>query len=269
MLKLGVLGCTGKMGRHTLELALRDKNIKVVSALCSQNSSYNGKKISSLVNIDFEQDDIAISSSQVNALTGLDVVIDFSTPEATIASLPFCVENGIGMVIATTGFSNEQNAQITKAAKSIPVVLTANTSVGVNLCSKILEIVSKTLDSSYDIEITEAHHNRKVDAPSGTGLFFGDTIAAAKGSKLEDLAVYDRTGRVGPRKANEIGFSIVRAGDIPGEHTVMFVSDNEKIEIKHTSFNRDLFAEGAIKAAKWLVGKESGIYSMKEVLGIN
>lgn len=199
---------------------------------------------------------------------GFDVLIDFTSPQATMAHLEICLRNYKAMVIGTTGLSNEQQRSIAEAAEEIPIVCAPNMSVGVNLCLKLLQDAAKVLGDEVDIEITEAHHRFKKDAPSGTALKMGSIIADALGRDLEECAVYGREGLSDERERKTIGFATVRAGDIVGDHTVTFAGLGERVEITHKASSRMTFASGALRAAQWLAGKERGLYSMQDVLGL-
>jgi 4-hydroxy-tetrahydrodipicolinate reductase len=211
---------------------------------------------------------VAISDSLQVALPHFDVAIDFTSPHATLAHLDICRSAGKGIVIGTTGIDEAGKAAIRAAAQTIPVVFAPNMSVGVNLCFKLLEMAAKVLGDTVDIEIIEAHHRHKVDAPSGTALGMGEVVARALGRDLKACAVYGREGHTGARDRKTIGFETIRAGDIVGEHTVMFAAEGERVEITHKATSRLNFANGAVRAAKWLSGKPAGLYTMMDVLGL-
>ncbi|MDP3838072.1 MAG: 4-hydroxy-tetrahydrodipicolinate reductase, partial [Methylococcales bacterium] len=198
-----------------------------------------------------------------------DVLIDFTRPDASMDFIEQCRRAGKKVVIGTTGYSDEQKAAINKAAEDIAIVLAPNFSVGVNLSLKLLEMAAKVMGDYTDIEIIEAHHRHKVDAPSGTALRMGEVIADTLGRDLKDCAIYGREGNTGERDRNTIGFSTIRAGDIVGEHTVMFADDGERLEITHKASSRMTFANGAVRAAVWLADKETGLYDMQDVLGLS
>jgi 4-hydroxy-tetrahydrodipicolinate reductase len=197
-----------------------------------------------------------------------DVLIDFTRPGPTLANLEICRRAGRRMVIGTTGFSDEQKAQIAAAAQDVAIVFAPNMSVGVNLCLKLLDTAARVLGDDVDIEIVEAHHRHKVDAPSGTALRMGEVVADALGRDLKTCAVYGREGHTGERDSKTIGFETIRAGDIVGDHTVMFAGVGERIEITHKASSRMTFARGAVRAAGWLVEQESGLFDMQDVLGV-
>ena len=196
------------------------------------------------------------------------MLIDFTRPEATLAHLDACVAAGTAIVIGTTGFDDAGKAAIRRASERIGVVFSPNMSVGVNATFKLLEMAAKMMNRGYDIEIIEAHHRHKVDAPSGTALKMGETIATALGEKLADVAVYAREGHTGERKAGSIGFATVRGGDIVGDHTVLFAGTGERIEITHRASSRMTYATGSMRAARFLLGRKSGLFDMFDVLGI-
>ncbi|MDD2892364.1 MAG: 4-hydroxy-tetrahydrodipicolinate reductase [Halothiobacillaceae bacterium] len=264
MLSVTITGSGGRMGRALIESlvpsygkarlhAAVDHNLGLAKVLQIQG----GEDANFLV-----KDDLAL------VLPGSDVVIDFTRPEATLHYLPLCVAAGVPMVIGTTGFSTEQRARIETAAMHIPIVLAANFSVGVNLCLKLLDTAARVLDDGFDVEIIEAHHRHKVDAPSGTALALGHAVANALGRDLNECAVYGREGITGERDPKTIGFSTVRGGDIVGDHTVLFAGLGERLEITHKASSRMTFARGALQAALWLKGREPGLYDMQDVLGL-
>ena len=202
------------------------------------------------------------------ALPGCDVLIDFTQPEGTIKHLSVCRAEGIKMVIGTTGFSVEQKEALKVASEDIALVVAPNMSVGVNVTFKLLDIAAKVLGEGYDIEIVEAHHRHKVDAPSGTALHMGEIMAKATGNNLSEVAIYGREGVTGERSSRTIGFSTIRGGDIVGDHTVMFAGTGERIEISHKASNRATFTNGALRAARFLAGKDKGLFDMQDVLGL-
>jgi 4-hydroxy-tetrahydrodipicolinate reductase len=208
-----------------------------------------------------------IGSDVRTALSQAQVLIDFTRPEGTMAHLSVCRELGVPMVIGTTGFSEAQKATLAEQAQHLGIVLSPNFSVGVNVMLKLLEMAAQALDASYDIEVVEAHHRHKVDAPSGTALKMGEVLAQARGRELGDCAVYAREGHIGERAPGTIGFATVRGGGIVGDHTAMFCGDTDRIEITHRSASRGIYAQGALRAARFVAGKRSGLYGMEHVLG--
>jgi 4-hydroxy-tetrahydrodipicolinate reductase len=207
--------------------------------------------------------DVRAALSQARA----QVLIDFTRPEGTMAHLAACRELGVSMVVGTTGFSDAQKATLAEQAQHLGIVLSPNFSVGVNVMLKLLEMAAQALDASYDIEVVEAHHRHKVDAPSGTALKMGEVLAQARGRPLHDCAVYAREGHTGERAAGTIGFATVRGGGIVGDHTAMFCGDTDRIEITHRSASRGIYAQGALRAARFVAGRRSGLYGMEHVLG--
>jgi 4-hydroxy-tetrahydrodipicolinate reductase len=211
---------------------------------------------------------VPISHSLTKVVDAFDLVIDFTGPVATMIHLDVCRQHGKGMVIGTTGLDDAQKAKIAKAAKTIPIVFAPNMSVGVNLCFRLLELAARVMGDDADIEIIEAHHRHKVDAPSGTALRMGEVVAAALGRNLAEVAVYGREGQTGARDRQTIGFETIRAGDVVGEHTVWFATEGERVEISHRASSRMTFAKGAVRAAAWLSGKQNGQFDMQDVLGL-
>jgi len=211
---------------------------------------------------------VAIIDQLESAVDQFDVLIDFTSPQATLLHLDVCRRHGKSIVIGTTGFSDEQKQQISDAASDIGVVFAPNMSVGVNLCLKLLDMAARVLGDEVDIEVIEAHHRHKVDAPSGTALRMGEVVASALGRDLKDCAVYGREGITGARDRKTIGFETIRAGDIVGEHTVMFAAEGERVEITHKASSRMTFASGAVRAAGWVVSQANGLYDMQDVLGL-
>ncbi|OOG23344.1 4-hydroxy-tetrahydrodipicolinate reductase, partial [Thioalkalivibrio denitrificans] len=211
---------------------------------------------------------VAVTDDPAALTDAFDVLIDFTRPEGTLAHLEICRKAGRAMVIGTTGFSEEQKQVIRDAAKEIPLVFAPNMSVGVNLCLKLLDLAARVLGDDVDIEVIEAHHRHKVDAPSGTALRMGEVVAEALGRDLAACAIYGREGHTGERDPKTIGFETIRAGDIVGEHTVMFAGAGERVEITHKASSRMTFARGAVRAAGWLSGRPAGLYDMQDVLGL-
>jgi 4-hydroxy-tetrahydrodipicolinate reductase len=212
---------------------------------------------------------VAISDDLHQVLANCDVLIDFTRPEGTLAHLAVCRELGVKAVIGTTGFSEAQKATIADAAKHVAIMMAPNMSVGVNVTLKLLELAARAMSTGYDIEIIEAHHRHKVDAPSGTALKMGEVIAHATGRELKDCAVYAREGVTGERDPSSIGFATIRGGDIVGDHTVLFAGTGERIEISHKSSSRATYAQGSLRAVRYLAGRNSGLFDMFDVLGLN
>ena len=260
-----VAGASGRMG-HMLIDALRDSGDCVLTgALDIDASPAIGQDAGAYAG---QPSGVTITSDVAGGLAHADCLIDFTRPEGTMAHVHACVAQGVNLVIGTTGFSDEQKAEIAQAAKRIAIVMAPNMSVGVNVTLKLLEMAAKALSTGYDIEIIEAHHRHKVDAPSGTALKMGEVIAQAQGRDLKDCAVYAREGVTGERDPSSIGFAAIRGGDIVGDHTVMFAGIGERIEISHKSSNRAGYAQGSLHAVRFLGGKSSGLYDMFDVLGL-
>lgn len=264
-LNIAIAGSSGRMGRALLEAVSRATDMRLSAALDRAGSPYLMKDAGELVGVPCG---INITENAAAALPGSDVLIDFTRPEGTLAHLVVCREKGIKMVIGTTGFSTEQKEELKSASKNVPIVFAPNMSVGVNVTFKLLEIAARVLNEGYDIEIIEAHHRHKVDAPSGTALHMGEVVAKSLGRNLSEVAVYGREGNTGERAAATIGFATVRGGDIVGDHTVMFAGTGERIEISHKASSRATFAEGALRAARFLAEKQSGLFDMQDVLGL-
>lgn len=253
------------MGRALLEAVERAPDMRVGAALERTGSPYLGKDAGELIGAPCG---VAINDDVAGALDGSDVLIDFTRPEGTLAHLVFCRAKGMKMVIGTTGFSADQKEELQAAAREIPIVFAPNMSVGVNITLKLLEMSARVLNEDYDIEIIEAHHRHKVDAPSGTALLMGEVVARALGKNLSEVAIYSREGHTGERVPGAIGFATIRGGDIVGDHTVMFAGTGERIEISHKASSRATFAQGALRAARFLGNKQSGLFDMQDVLGL-
>jgi 4-hydroxy-tetrahydrodipicolinate reductase len=260
-MRLVIAGAGGRMGRTLIEMVLRSPDLELAGALELAGSPLIGKDAGELVG---QPNAVRISSGFASG----DCLIDFTRPEGTLANLDQCVAKGMRMVIGTTGFTGPQNEHITQAAKRIAIVKAPNMSAGVNLAITLAERAASALGESYDVEIIEAHHRHKVDAPSGTALGFGAAIAGALGRDLARDAVHGRKGEVGERKPGSIGFHAVRGGDIVGDHTVLFAGEGERLEITVRSGSRATYATGALRAARFLAGKRSGLYDMQDVLGL-
>ncbi len=260
---LAIAGASGRMGRMLLECAAQDSDAELVAAFDAAGS----KAIGVSARLFGGNADVFVSDN-ADSLERGDVLIDFTRPEGTLAYLEQCERHGASIVIGTTGFDAAGKARIEAAAKKIPIVFSPNYSVGVNTVFKLLELAAKSFDDTYDIEILEMHHRMKVDAPSGTAIKLGEVIAQARGTALEDRAVYAREGHTGERRRGTIGFSTMRGGDVVGDHTVVFATTGERIEIAHKSSSRMAYATGAIRAAKFLNGRTAGLFDMFDVLGL-
>jgi len=262
--QVAIAGSSGRMGRTLLELVFQAPEFKLHAALERSDSPFLGKDAGELVGAPCG---IRITERVADALPGADVLIDFTRPEGTMLHLAACRRLGVKAVIGTTGLNSEQKARIADAARDIAIVIAPNMSVGVTLLLKLLETAAQVLGDGYDVEIIEAHHRHKVDAPSGTALRMGEVVAQALGRSLEQCAVYGE-GTVGERQASTIGFATVRGGDIVGDHTALFAGMGERVEITHRASSRATFALGALRAARFLATKERGLFDMRDVLGL-
>jgi len=263
MNKIAIVGAGGRMGKTLIEACAINEHCELSVATEREGSTLVGVDAGQLAGTDGNN---VIISDGLN--DDFDVLIDFTHPSVTSKHIDYCVKYNKKMVIGTTGFDEEGLAQLKQASKKIPIMFAPNMSVGVNLCLKLLQTAAKILGDDVDIEIIEAHHRHKVDAPSGTAKIMGEVIAEALGRDLSECAVYGREGQTGERDRKTIGFETIRAGDIVGEHTVMFADIGERIEITHKASSRMTFAKGATRAANWLEDKPAGLYSMSDVLGI-
>jgi len=264
-MKLAIAGASGRMGRMLIEAALAQPDMEIAAALDRNDAPAHGADCGEFLG---RATGIRVSSDTA-ALRAADTLIDFTRPEATLEYLRACSASGVNMVIGTTGFDEAGKQAIRAASERIAIVFAPNMSVGVNATFKLLELAARVLADGYDVEIIEAHHRHKVDAPSGTALKMGDVIAGATGRTLADIAVYAREGHTGERKAGTIGFATVRGGDIVGDHTVMFAGTGERIEITHRATSRMTYAIGSMRAARFLEGRRSGLFDMFDVLGLN
>ena len=264
-LEICVAGASGRMGRMLVEAVVSSGDCRLSGALDVSGSPALGTDAAAFLGKD---SGVLITSDLAAGLKGAACLIDFTRPEGTLAHLKLCAAQGTAMVIGTTGFSDAQKADIAEAAKRIPIVMAPNMSVGVNVTLKLLEMAAKAMATGYDIEIIEAHHRHKVDAPSGTALKMGEVIADALGRDLKDCAVFAREGVTGERDPSSIGFATIRGGDIVGDHTVLFAGTGERIEITHKSSSRVTYAQGSLRAARFLAGQPAGLYDMFDVLGL-
>ena len=262
--RIGVVGASGRMGRMLIEATLKDDLLALGAAFDLPGSPAIGKSAGELVGM---ASDVLVTDDVEAGLKRIDCLIDFTRPEGTLVHLELCRRAGVAMVIGTTGFEADGKAVIAAAAKDIPVVFAPNMAVGVNLVFKLLDTAARILNQGYDIEVVEAHHRLKVDAPSGTALRMGEVVAAALGRDLDECAVYGREGVTGERDPSTIGFATVRGGDIVGDHTVMFCGTGERVEITHKSASRETYAQGSLRAARFLAAKTNGLYGMEHVLG--
>lgn len=264
-MKVVIAGCSGRMGHALLEGVLADSALVMHGALDRADSPQIGRDVGEQFG---KNTGVKISHDIAAALRGADVLIDFTRPEPSLQYLAACQQAKVSMVIGTTGFNAEQKAQIESAAKNIAIVFAPNMSVGVTLLINLVQAAAKVLNDGYDVEIIEAHHRHKVDAPSGTALRLGEAAAGALGRNLETCSVYGREGVTGERDPNTIGFATVRGGDVVGDHTVLFAGIGERVELTHKASSRATFALGALRAAKFLVDKQTGLFDMQDVLGL-
>ena len=264
-LRLAIPGASGRMGRMLIEAIAASPDCVLAGATDIAASPALGQDAGAPIGL---RTGVAITSDASAGFAPAQVIIDFTRPEGTLAHLAACRELGINAVIGTTGFTSDQKAEIAEHAKHIAIVLAPNMNVGVYVVMKLLDQAARLMNQGYDIEVIEAHHKHKVDAPSGTALQMGEVIAKALGRDLKDCAVYAREGHTGPRDPSTIGFSAIRGGDIIGDHTVMFAGAGERIEISHKSSSRAGYAEGALRAARFLADKKTGLFTMTDVLGL-
>ncbi len=265
MLKVVIAGCSGRMGHALLEGVFADESLTLYGALERSDSPQIGRDAGEQFG---KKSGVLISHDNEAVLKGADVLVDFTRPEPSLIYLAACQKAGVNMVIGTTGFNAEQKAEIADAAKEIAVVFAPNMSVGVTLLISLVQAAAQVLSEGYDIEVIEAHHRHKVDAPSGTALRLGEAAASALGRNLDDCAIYGREGVTGERDPNTIGFATVRGGDVVGDHTVLFAGIGERVELTHKASSRATFALGALRAAKFMQGKKSGLFDMQDVLGL-
>jgi 4-hydroxy-tetrahydrodipicolinate reductase len=264
-IKIAIVGASGRMGKMLIESALNDSAVKLVAAIDQPGVAAIGKDAGELVG---KPCGVPVTTDVEAGISAADCLIDFTRPQGTLAHLALCRRHKVGIVIGTTGFDDAGKQAIADAAKDIPVVFAPNMSVGVNVVYKLLDAASRILSEGYDIEIVEAHHRLKIDAPSGTALGMGEVIARALGRDLKQCAVYGREGVTGERDPSTIGFATVRGGDIVGDHTVMYCGIGERVEISHKAGSRMPYARGSLRAARFLAGKESGLFDMQDVLGL-
>lgn len=266
MLNVAMLGASGRMGRTIVPLVVESTDLRLSGALAAADDAAIGQDAGVLAGT--VPVAVAVTGDRARALDGAQVAIDFTLPAASLANARHCLERGIPLVIGTTGYDDQARAEIEKIAEAIPIVMAPNMSLGVNLLFKLAEVAARALDQGYDAEIFEAHHRNKVDAPSGTALGLGRAVAQGRGTTLDQAAVYARQGTTGPRASGTIGFSVLRGGDIVGDHRVVFAGPGEQIELAHHAQDRSGFARGALAAARWVVGRPPGLYSMLDVLGL-
>jgi 4-hydroxy-tetrahydrodipicolinate reductase len=263
-MKLAIAGASGRMGRTLIEAALAAPDAEITVALDQADAPAIGRDCGDFLG---RATGVAVTSDLAQ-LARADTLIDFTRPDGTLIHLQACLAHGTNLVIGTTGFDDAGKRAIRAAADRIAIVFAPNMSVGVNAVFKLLDVAARILHDDYDVEVIEAHHRHKVDAPSGTALKMGEVVASARGKRLDELAVYAREGHTGERRSGAIGFAAVRGGDIVGDHTVLFAGDGERIEITHRSASRSNYAAGSLRAARFLAGREPGLYDMSDVLGL-
>ena len=261
--RVAVAGASGRMGHMLIEAIQSADDCVLAGALDIAGNPFLGTDAAAFLG---QPSGVAVTADLAQGLQPAQVLIDFTRPEATMVHLAACRRHGVALVIGTTGFSEAQKAEIAAAAQDIAIVMAPNMSVGVNVTFKLLEMAAKALSTGYDIEIIEAHHRHKVDAPSGTALKMGEVIADALGRDLKDCAVYERHGHTGERDPSTIGFAAIRGGDIVGDHTVLFAGTGERIEISHKASSRAGYAQGSLRAVRFLAGTKSGLFDMFDVL---
>lgn len=266
-IKVGVIGAGGRMGRMLIEAVNDNPQTTISAAIERQGSSLIGADAGEVAAIGHLNMQIVDDLQAV--VDDIDVLIDFSLPDATEKNMQVCAEHNVAMVIGTTGFNEQQEQVLEKASEKIAIVYAGNYSTGVNLSLKLLEMAAKAFGTEADVEVIEAHHKHKIDAPSGTAYMMAEAVADARGQNLKDVAVYGREGQTGEREAGTIGIHAIRGGEIIGDHTVMFIADGEVVEITHRARARMTFAAGAVRAATWVIQQEVGQYNMQDVLGLN
>lgn len=264
-MKIAIAGASGRMGRMLIETVMNADDAQLAGALDLPGAAGLGSDAATFLG---KHSGVAIESDLARGLADAQFLIDFTRPEGTLQHLAWCAEHGVKMIIGTTGFDDAGKAAIAAAAKKTAIVFAPNMSVGVNVTMKLLEMAAKSFSHGYDIEIIEAHHRHKVDAPSGTALKMGEVVADALGRDLKDVAVYAREGVTGERDPSSIGFATIRGGDIVGDHTVLFAGIGERIEITHKSASRVTYAHGSLRAARFLADKATGLFDMQDVLGL-
>jgi len=267
MRRIAVMGAAGRMGKSLIEAIQQAQGAGLTAAVARPDSTLVGADAGELAGLG--RIGVPVSTDLAQVEEEFDVLIDFTHPSVTLNNLAFCRKAGKAMVIGTTGFTAEEKQLLVEAGKEIPIVFAANFSVGVNLCLKLLDTAARVLAEDVDIEIIEAHHRHKVDAPSGTALRMGEVVAQALGRDLKEVAVYGREGQTGARDRQTIGFATVRAGDVVGDHTVLFAAEGERVEITHKASSRMTFSKGAVRAALWLDVREPGLYDMQDVLDLH
>lgn len=266
MTRIAITGAAGRMGRVLIEAVHAAENAIVSGAIVLPGDPMVGVEAGAIAGLNTRFNVKAVTSVE-DIINDFDVLIDFTTPEATMTNVTLCQKYSKGIVIGTTGLTDEQKVELKTASANTPIVFAPNYSVGVNLCLNLLRMAASVVGDDSDIEVIEMHHKHKVDAPSGTALRMGEVVAETMGWDLNEVACYGREGQTGARPHKQIGFETIRGGDVVGDHTVMFATDGERVEITHKAQSRMTFAKGAVRAAKWLTGQQAGLYDMQDVLG--
>ena len=266
MIRVSVMGSAGRMGQRIIYYLSRDEGIKIVGAKEVERHPSLGIDAGIIAGVG--EIGVPITSDIAESSLGADVIVDFSSPKSTLLNASYASGEGKSMVIGTTGFTEKEESELRRLCQGFPCVVSANMSIGVNVMIEATRILARALGDEYDVEIFEAHHKHKVDSPSGTALMIGQAASEGLGRDFQEVARFERHGRVGERKPHEIGIQSLRGGDVVGEHTVMFLGDGERIELTHRAFSRDNFAKGVLRAVKWIYGKQPGVYTMKDVLDL-
>ena len=266
MTRIAVTGAAGRMGKMLIEAVGLSSEAELTAAIERPESSLVGTDAGELAGVGVNG--VVVAGNLADVIDQFDVLIDFTAPAATLASAKLCAEHGKGIVIGTTGFTVEEEEELLATQASTAICKAANFSTGVNVCLNLLQKAAEILGDDYDVEVYEAHHRHKVDAPSGTALAMGEAVAEGLDRDLRSVAVYGREGQTGARDKETIGFATVRGGDVVGDHTVMFLGEGERVEITHKASSRMSFARGAVRAAAWLQGKQPGLYEMRDVLNL-
>ncbi len=264
--RIAIAGAAGRMGKALIDATTRNTETNLTGAIVRSTSTLVGVDAGEFGGVG--KLDVKIVGDIAQAIDHFDVLIDFSSPSATLENVKICAAHNKPIVIGTTGFSDAEKVELLSYQSQIPLLLSANFSTGVNLCFKLLDIAARVLGDEYDVEVYEAHHRHKVDSPSGTAVRMGEVLASALDRDLKQVAVYGREGQIGARPRETIGFATVRGGDVVGDHTVMFMADGERVEITHKASSRLAFANGAVRAAVWLQQQKTGLFDMQDVLGL-
>lgn len=265
-MRVGVVGCGGRMGRRLIAAVVADAEAELIGAVARSGSDVQGMDAGLLAGV--EPLNLRIGDDPVGLFADADVVLDFTTPESTVAFAALAAQGKTAHIIGTTGLSDADDAALAKAARHTAIVRAPNTAVGPTLLQALVEMAAQRLGPDWDIEILEMHHRAKVDAPSGTAVALGEAAARGRAVTLSDAARWSREGHTGPRPDGEIGFATLRGGSVAGEHMVTFAADGERLELGHRASDRSIFAKGAVRAARWAVGKPPGLYTMRDVLGL-